>query len=351
MNKRTIAVLYGGRSGEHEVSLRSAESIIAGLRQLGEFAVLPVLITKDGVWLLDGDRVAILPDPQVGGLYVLEGEKAGEVIVLDVVFPVLHGTYGEDGTVQGLLELAKIPYVGAGVAGSAVGMDKVLMKAALLAEGLPVGKFRWFTADAWKKEKEKIADEIADALAFPCFVKPANLGSSVGISKAYDRQALFAAVEEAFVYDRRVLVEKFLAGREIECSVLGNDDPKASVPGEVIPGNDFYDYHAKYIDDTSTLVIPAELSPELTEKLQELAVKTFVTLDCSGLGRIDFFVEDDGQVWINEINTLPGFTSISMYPKLWEASGISFNDLLRQLIGLAMDRYVQKDSLKTTFDA
>ncbi|MDW7684314.1 MAG: D-alanine--D-alanine ligase family protein [Bacillota bacterium] len=352
MNTRTVAVLYGGRSGEHEVSLRSAASIIAGLRQLDGLKVMPVLITKDGSWLLEGKRVAILPDPQVGGLYLLEGENAGEIINVDVVFPVLHGTYGEDGTVQGLLDLARIPYVGAGVSGSAVGMDKIFMKAALLAEGLPVGDYRWFTAAQWAKDQENITADITEALGFPCFVKPANLGSSVGISKAYDRSALVDAVTEALSYDRRVLVEKFLPGREIECSVLGHDNPLASVPGEVIPGADFYDYHAKYIDDSSQLVIPAQMPAEMTEKIRDLAVKTFVVLDCSGLGRIDFFVDDSqGLVWINEINTLPGFTTISMYPKLWEASGTAFNELLSRLIELAVECHAQKENLKTTFDA
>lgn len=351
MRQKTVVVLYGGRSGEHEVSLRSAAAIIAGLRQLEEFAVLPVFITKDGTWLLAEQRVAILPDPQVGGLYILEGENAGDVIPVDVVFPVLHGTYGEDGTVQGLLELARIPFIGAGVLGSAVGMDKILMKAALLSAGLPVGEYFWFTASNWEEERELMAEKIESKLGYPCFVKPANLGSSVGISKAYDREGLNAAVAEAVTYDRRILVEKFLQGREIECSVLGNDNPQASVLGEVIPCNDFYDYRAKYIDDNSRLVIPAQLPEGLMEQVKKLAVETFVALDCSGLGRVDFFVdEEQNQVWVNEINTLPGFTAISMYPKLWEASGVPFNQLLTQLVSLAIQRYTQKEKLKTTFD-
>ena len=278
MRQRTVVVLYGGRSGEHEVSLRSAASIITGLRQLEEFDVLPVLITKDGTWLLEERRVAILPDPQVGGLYVLEGQNAGGVIPVDVVFPVLHGTYGEDGTVQGLLELARIPFVGAGVLGSAVGMDKILMKAALQSAGLPVGDYLWFTASSWEEDQDAIAEKIATELGYPCFVKPANLGSSVGISKAYDKEGLNIAVAEALAYDRRILVEKFLRGREIECSVLGNDDPQASVLGEIIPSNDFYDYRAKYIDDNSRLVIPAQLSDQLTDQVRKQAVETFVEI-------------------------------------------------------------------------
>lgn len=351
MKRKTVAVLYGGRSGEHEVSLRSAASIMEGLRAQPDLNVLPVCISKEGTWRLEDVRVALLPDPAVGGLYILEGQQAGQVLPVDVVFPVLHGTYGEDGTVQGLLELAQIPYVGAGVAGSAIGMDKILMKAALLAEGLPVGPYVWFTAAGWRLEQEKITRQVEEELGYPCFVKPANLGSSVGISKAYDRGELAAAVAEALAYDRRVLVEKFLPGHEIECSVLGNDEPKASVLGEIIPSNDFYDYNAKYHDDRSQLVIPADLPEEMTETIRRLAVRTFVALDCAGLGRVDFFADDaTGDVWVNEINTLPGFTSISMYPKLWEAAGIPFANLLQELIALAEERFAQKAGQKTTFE-
>jgi D-alanine-D-alanine ligase len=347
---KTIAVLYGGRSGEHEVSLRSAAAILAGLQAQQDLTVLPVFISKEGSWQLDGVRVAVLPHPGVGGLFVLEGENAGSVIAVDLVFPVLHGTYGEDGTVQGLLELARIPYVGAGVPGSAVGMDKILMKAALLAEGLPVGPYLWFTGAKWLSDKERLAAQVEKELGFPCFVKPANLGSSVGISKAYHRQGLLEAVAEALAYDRRILVEKFLPGREIECSVLGNDQPRASILGEIIPANDFYDYTAKYLDNRSRLVIPANLPERLAKKVRELAVQTFVALDCAGLGRVDFLVDDQHeQIWVNELNTLPGFTSISMYPKLWGATGVSFNELLLELISLAEERFREKEKLKTTF--
>jgi D-alanine-D-alanine ligase len=352
MSKKTIAVLYGGRSGEHEVSLRSAASIMEGLRAQQELNVVPVFIDKDGTWHSENVRVTILPDPTIRGLYVLEGEQAGSVIPVDVAFPVLHGTYGEDGTVQGLLELARIPYVGAGVPGSSIGMDKILMKAALLAVGLPVGPYVWFNASGWEQDQEKLALQVETDLGYPCFVKPANLGSSVGISKAYNREELDAAVAEALQYDRRVLVEKHLLGREIEVSVLGNDEPKASVPGEIIPCNDFYDYSAKYIDDRSELVIPAQMPEDMATKVRAYAVETFIALDCAGLGRVDVFVDDDrGQIWVNEINTLPGFTSISMYPKLWEATGIGFNALLLELIRLAEERFAQKESLKTTFEA
>lgn len=348
--RKKIAILYGGRSGEHEVSLISARSVMEGLSQLAEYEVVPVFITKDGEWQLHGNRVALLPDPSIGGLYLLDGESGNDIVSIDVVFPVLHGTFGEDGTVQGLLELAQIPYVGAGVAGSAVGMDKIFMKAILKAFGLPVGDYLWFTTTRWEKEKKELTADIAAKLGFPCFVKPANLGSSVGITKVYKESELEPAVEEALLYDQRVIVEKFLAGREIECSVLGNDKPAASLPGEIIPCNDFYDYKAKYLDDRSTLIIPAELKPETVKKVQELAVKAFLALDCAGLARVDFFVEENEQkIWINEINTLPGFTSISMYPKLWEASGLPFPELLRRLVELAEERAAKRARLRRSY--
>ena len=349
MNKK-IAVLYGGRSGEHEISLRSAEAIMNGLRNIPGYEVLPVFITKEGSWQLNGNRVTILADPEIKGLYILDGELAGDTVTIDVVFPVLHGTYGEDGTVQGLLEMAQLPYVGAGVTGSAVGMDKILMKAVLQAFKLPVGEYLWFTNNMWQKKQNTLITRIEEKLGYPCFVKPANLGSSVGISKVYNRPQLVRGVEDALQYDRRVVVEKTLVGREIECSVLGNDEPMASLPGEIIPCNDFYDYRAKYLDERSALVIPAELAPEISEKVRQLAVQTFKVLDCAGLARVDFFVNDESkEIWVNEINTLPGFTTISMYPKLWEATGVSFAELLIKLIELAEERFKQKTALKTTF--
>ena len=349
--KKKIAVLYGGRSGEHEVSLRSAAAIMEGLRSLPDFEVLPVFITKEGSWQLNGSRVTVLPDPDLKGLYILDGERAGNLVTVDVIFPVLHGTYGEDGTVQGLLELARIPYVGAGVAGSAIGMDKILMKAALKAAGLPVGDYLWFTAFDWQQEPDKWLAAVKAELGFPCFIKPANLGSSVGISKAYNEQQLREAIEEALLYDLRVIAEKFIAGREIECSVLGNDEPQASLPGEIIPSNDFYDYQAKYLDGRSRIIIPAQLAPEIIDEIRHLAVETFKVLACAGLARVDLFVnEAAGKIWINEINTMPGFTEISMYPKMWEATGLPFTELLQQLIQLAEERVRQKEALKTSIE-
>ncbi len=347
---KKVAVLYGGRSGEHEVSLRSAAAVIDGLKQLDNIEVLPIFIDKDGTWLLHGNRVAFLPDPNVGGFYLLEGESAGQVLTVDVVFPVLHGPFGEDGTVQGLLELASLPYVGAGVAGSALGMDKILMKAVLREAGVPVAEHIWFTAYGWVHKEQEYVAAVGDKLGYPCFVKPANLGSSVGVNKAYNSEELRAAVAEALCYDRRVLVEKMLDGLEVECSVLGNDDPQASLPGQIIPCNDFYDYRAKYLDDRTRLIIPAELPPELTEKVRDLAVKTFCAVDCSGYARVDFFVEvESGRIWVNEINTIPGFTEISMFPKLWEASGLPFPRLLQKLLELAEERAQQKEKLKTEY--
>ncbi|HHU30022.1 MAG TPA: D-alanine--D-alanine ligase [Firmicutes bacterium] len=348
--KKKIAVLYGGRSGEHEVSVNSAAAVIENLAKTDSFEILPVFINKEGVWQLHDNRVAILADPAIGGLYILDGESAGNVITVDVVFPVLHGTYGEDGTLQGLLELARLPYVGAGVTGSAVGMDKIIMKAVLRDAGLPVGEHLWFTAHSWQKNQEELLEKIQEQLGFPCFVKPANLGSSVGITKAYSRTELIEGIADALQYDRRILVEKFLGGREIECSVLGNDEPAASVPGEIVPCNDFYDYNAKYIDTRSELIIPAELDEETSARIRKLAVESFLALDCAGMARVDFFVaEESGRIWINELNTIPGFTSISMYPKLWEASGLPFPELLYKLVTLAEERAAERARLKTTY--
>ncbi len=365
MDRKRVAVLFGGRSGEHEVSLRSADSIMEGLRRHGGFEVLPVGITPAGAWYLGDDvlpalrageepetglPVTVIADPGRRGLYVLAGDRAGENIRVDVVFPVLHGPYGEDGTVQGLLELARLPYVGAGVLGSAAGMDKIVMKAVLKDGGVPVGPYLWFLVSDWEEGSERIRTEVALKLGYPCFVKPANLGSSVGITKVYLEKDLDRAVREAARYDRRLLVEKYLPGREIEVSVLGNDRPRASVPGEIRPCNDFYDYHAKYIDDRSQIIIPADLPAPVAGRVRELAVKTFTLLDCAGLGRVDFFVDDKtGQVWVNEINTIPGFTSISMYPKMWEASGLPFTALLETLIDLALERHAAREALETVY--
>ncbi len=362
MQKLRSAVLFGGRSGEHEVSLRSAVSVMAAMDK-EKYEIVPIGISKSGQWwaghevmpafeagVEKGDRVALLPEATSGELLFLAGDSIYRRQKLDVVFPVLHGPYGEDGTIQGLLDLAGIPYVGAGVLGSAVGMDKVVMKMVLKNSGLPVGEYIYFTSMDFAGNPGYWLGAVEEKCDYPCFVKPANLGSSVGVAKAKNRQELAKAIREASLYDVKVLVEKALTGKEVECSVLGNYNPRASVVGEVIPCNEFYDYKAKYIDDRSELIIPAPLSESLTQKVRSLAVKTFRALNCFGLGRVDFFANPaTEEVYINEINTIPGFTSISMYPKLWEASGLKYADLIDELIELALERHKIVSSLCTTY--
>ena len=314
-----VAVLYGGRSGEHEISLRSAESIIAGLDR-AKYDVQRIFITPDGHW----QPRPISPEP---------GGNPG----IDVVFPVLHGTFGEDGTVQGLLELAGLPYVGAGVLASAVAMDKEITKRLLAERGLPVVEYYTVARDR----------ENHSHLPFPRFVKPANLGSSVGISKVNNCAELQAALELAGQYDRKILVERGIAGREFECSVLGSERPLAAVPCEVIPSRDFYDYEDKYLLDAAKLIVPARLTPEQTAEMQRLAVAAYQAVDCEGMARVDFLMETaTGKLYINEINTIPGFTSISMYPKMWEAAGVPFAELLDRLIDLAMERHRIRESTR-----
>ena len=379
--KLKVGILFGGRSGEHEVSLKSACSVMAALDE-AKYDIVPIGITREGTWLAGNDPmkalstgnlpggnvpVAVVPDPGVGGLIYLGSSETeeisraaegsgppdfipGKIEKLQVVFPVLHGTYGEDGTVQGLLELAGIPYVGPGVLAASAGMDKVVMKMLFQQVGLPIGKYLFFLKREWRENREKYVEQIEKELGYPCFIKPANLGSSVGISKAADREQLIQGIEEAARYDRRIVVEEHLQGKEIEVSVLGNDEPEASVPGEIIPCNDFYDYQAKYIDDRSELIIPAELGEKLTAEVRSMAVKVFKAVDGSGMGRVDFFVDPLKEtVVVNEINTIPGFTQVSMYPKLWEASGLSYSHLLDRLINLALERFQEKAELKTIF--
>ncbi len=364
--KLKVMVLFGGRSAEHEVSLQSAKSVIEALDK-DKYEIIPVGIGKDGRWylpekstyLLNSDNPKLIKLNQSNANVLLApGDNDHHELVslqsgaracqIDVVFPVLHGTYGEDGTVQGLLRLANVPFVGAGTLGSAVGMDKDVFKRLLRDADIPTARFLVFKA----KEKSQIdAHSISVKLGLPIFVKPANLGSSVGVSKAHSQQELVLAIEHAFRYDRKILIEEFIPGREIECSVLGNDEPIASLPGEIIPTHEFYSYNAKYIDERGAeLVIPAKLDPETTNKIQSLSVKTFKAACCEGMARVDLFLADNGQLYINEINTIPGFTKISMYPKLWEASGISYRELLDRLIELAVERHRQEQELKTTHD-
>ncbi|MBI5248118.1 MAG: D-alanine--D-alanine ligase, partial [Desulfomonile tiedjei] len=289
------------------------------------------------------------PDPEHRGFLLIGGDGKTKNIHVDVIFPVLHGTYGEDGTLQGLLELANVPYVGCGVLASAVGMDKVLMKKAFRENGLEVGPFFWFLKCEWQHKKSEIMEKMRQA-SFPLFVKPANLGSSVGINKVCDPSEFDSAVEAAASYDRKILVEDGVPGRELEVSVLGNDKPTASLPGEVIPHGQFYDYEEKYIRDTTELIIPAELPPHVCEKAQETAVAAFKAVDGSGLARVDMFLTPDNRIVVNEINTLPGFTSISMYPKLWEATGIPYAELVTRLVELALERHSEKQAIRTDRD-
>jgi len=362
--KLRVAVIFGGRSGEHEVSLVSATSVIAALDP-ARYDVVPVGISRDGRWLSSADTLHLLksrapldripecflpPDPTRRSLV---GAGGGPSIgPIDVAFPVVHGTYGEDGTLQGLLELADIPYVGAGVIGSALGMDKILQKKLFAQEGLPVARYVWFPAEGLAHAPRRVVSAVEDALRYPVFVKPANTGSSVGIAKAHDRKELRAALAVAAHYDRKVIVEQGVTrAREVEVSVLGNDDPEASVPGEVIPSNEFYDYDAKYVDGKTQTVIPARLGAGAAARLRRFAVQAFRALDCAGMARVDFFVQQKtGRIVLNEVNTIPGFTPISMYPKLWEASGLPYPLLLDRLIALALERHTRKRSLRTSYD-
>ncbi len=358
----TVAVLFGGQSGEHEVSLVSAQAVMAALDPT-RYRVVPVGIGKDGRWLVGSGAMGALvaaADPDMlpaGAAYpqeALEPDEmdvahtggAGQISVarllppgVDVVFPVLHGPRGEDGTVQGVLELAGVPYVGCGVAASAVGMDKGLMKAAFAAAGLPLLPWLLVRRIDWQRNPTAIYDQIESQLAYPVFVKPANMGSSVGVSKAKDRTGLAIALEEAAQYDRRIVVEQGIPAREIEISVLGNDEPEVSIPGEVVPSGEWYDYHAKYLGGQSAIHIPAPISDELVTEVRTLAVRAFQSIDGAGLARVDFLLDkENGQIWINEVNTMPGFTPISMYAKMWAASGLEYSALLDRLISLALER-------------
>jgi D-alanine-D-alanine ligase len=370
--KLKIGVIFGGRSGEHEVSLQSAQSVMAALDR-HKYEVVPIGITRNGRWLT-GDVVAalnsgteeamtatLLPDPKTRSLMQMEMQEKlptnlAAVTELDVIIPVLHGTYGEDGTVQGLLELADIPYVGAGVVGSAVGMDKAIFKQVMMANGIAVLPWCLFSAQAWRKNREAILTEVEAALSYPIFTKPANLGSSVGICKCQDRTRLAAGMDEAAQYDRRIVVEQGIDGRELEVSVLGNDEPIASVVGEIRPHREFYDYAAKYLaepgsPDESELIIPAELDEETAEAVRALAVQAYRAIDCAGMARVDMLLDrETGTVYLNEINTIPGFTQISMYPKLWEATGLSYPELLDRLIDLAVERFEEKGRLKRSYN-
>ena len=348
--KLKIGVLFGGKSAEHEVSLQSARNVINSLDK-SKYEVVPIGITKSGKWLLGGTSNYLLNqnNPKLIKLntackeIVPINDEVRTREKIDVIFPVMHGPFGEDGAMQGLLKLAGVPFVGASVLGSAVGMDKDIMKRLLRDAGIPVGKFI-----AVKLGEKRNFSQVKKILGKVVFVKPANLGSSVGINKVRNEKEFKYAIKDAFKYDTKILIEEFIPGREIECAVLGNDKPIASLPGEIIAGQEFYSYDAKYIDDTSRVEIPAKIDKKTQKKIRELAVKTFKALNCEGLGRVDFFLKKNGQVLVNEINTIPGFTDISMSPKLWEASGIPQSKLLDRLIELALERFNREKKLKTS---
>ena len=366
--KIRVGLVFGGRSGEHEVSLASARSVMANLDS-NKYEVVPLGITKNGTWLL-GDEpthalvqgtqqqttaehttaVTLTGDPTVRRLIPLQGnERLRDDGALDVIFPVLHGTYGEDGTLQGLLEMANVPYVGCGVLGAALGMDKEKMKMVFSSVGLPNVDYFVCRRNEWERSPETVMNVVEQSLGYPCFVKPVNMGSSVGINKAHNRTELEHALQVAADYDRKIIIERGINCRELECAVLGNDEPIVSVVGEVVSSGEFYDYNAKYIDGKSQVVIPADLPQATAEEVRRQAIKAFLALDLSGLSRVDFFLErETNKVYINEVNTLPGFTEISMYPKLWAASGLSYPQLLDRLIELAIERHADRQRNKTS---
>lgn len=376
--KIRIGLIYGGKSGEHDVSLQTALAVMKAV-DFTKYEITPFYISKKGEWrsgtpLLGpaeskealtfstedtGAPASNALAPIFGGIQT-KGDVAvssitsagAEDLGLDVVFPLLHGTFGEDGTIQGLLEMANIPYVGAGVLASAVGMDKVMMKKVFAQEGLPQCIFRHFTRTEWEKNRAYHLMELETAIGYPCFVKPANLGSSVGISKARNQEELIAAVAFAFQYDRKVIIEENIDAREIEVAVLGNDEPIASVVGEIVSSNEFYDYKAKYLDGKSAMIIPAEISQEVSDEVRALALRAFLAVDGSGLSRVDFFLgKIDQKIYINEINTMPGFTPFSMYPLLWQETGKPYKELLDDLIRLALERHAAKQNIQYSFDA
>jgi D-alanine-D-alanine ligase len=352
-----IGILFGGRSGEHEVSLASAASVIRGLDP-DKYEAVPIGISKEGHWLIGsaaqkmlpevlkgGQRVMMTADPTDAALVRLDGSGGGQR--LDVVFPVMHGTFGEDGTIQGLLDLAGLPFVGAGVLGSAIAMDKDVAKRLLQVAKIPV--VPWITVQRhdWERNPEEIQGAIELKFQYPVFVKPATLGSSVGMTKVHSREELAPALNLAAEFAMKILVEQCVVGREIEVSVLGNHDPKASVPGEIVPHREFYDYAAKYLEEGTQLLIPAKLKPAELKKIRTYSVEAFRALELSGMARVDFFLEkESGKIFLNEVNTIPGFTSISMYPKMWEASGIPFRELIDKLIELALEQHAEKARTK-----
>jgi D-alanine-D-alanine ligase len=354
-----VGVLFGGRSGEHEVSIASAQSVLRALDP-EKYEAVPIGIAKDGRWLVGegaqkllpdvlkrGHRVVLPPDPIAGSLMSVGESPAGPPSRVDVMFPVLHGTFGEDGTVQGLLDLAGVPYVGAGVLASSVGMDKDVQKRLFREAGIPVVEYLAVARTEWQRDPAAIEKAVARKFRYPVFVKPATLGSSVGMTKVRRARDLAAAMNEAAQFAQKILVERAITGREIEVAVLGNLDPQTAVPGEIIPHREFYDYTAKYLEEGTQLRIPATLAPAQVKKFQDYARRAFLAIECRGMARVDFFLERrTGKIYLNELNTIPGFTSISMYPKMWEASGISYSQLIDRLIELALEEHQEKSRTK-----
>ena len=378
MKKLRVGVIYGGRSGEHDVSIASAAAVVQNLDR-NRYEAIPIRIEKDGRWLIadrlptsasaadvieqsrahagqrpgrGGREAHLLAHPGDEQIMTIERGSTPAItgLGLDIVFPVLHGPYGEDGTVQGLLELANIPYVGAGVLASAVGMDKAVAKLVFAARGLPQTKYLVVLRQRWMSASAAVTDDVTSQLGYPVFVKPANLGSSVGISKVKSERELAAAIGLAAEYDRKIVIEAAVPNaREIEIAVLGNDHPEVSVPGEIVPSREFYDFEAKYLDDDSRLIIPAQLSADVTAEVTRLAIDVFRSVDCAGMARVDFLMDGrTGALYVNEINTIPGFTTISMYSKMWAASGIAYPDLLDRLLTLARERHTEKQQLRTS---
>lgn len=367
--KIRVGLIFGGKSGEHEVSLASAQSVANAIDK-DKYDVVLIGITKQGRWLAgegswkqlstaisspllknvngNGSVTSMQLMPHVDSTLDLSSPLAS----IDVAFPLVHGPLGEDGTIQGLLELADTPYVGAGVAASAVGMDKILMKDIFRSHQLPITDFIGIPRKKWESDPEDVIQNVESKLGYPCFVKPANLGSSVGVSKAHNWDELTQALANAAKYDRKIVAERALDAREIECSVLGNEEPMASLPGEIIPHREFYDYAAKYDDSTGTeLRVPAHLAPEIIQEIKEMAIRAFLAIDCSGMARVDFLLERrTSKIFLNEINTIPGFTQVSMYPKMWEQSGLPYSNLIDRLIRLALERYADKKKNQTSYD-
>jgi len=372
--KLRVGVIFGGRSGEHEVSLRSAGSVVQAI-DTTRYEIIPIAIAKEGKWLSPPDAavllpaaaqaklsnkilpstrrdVAILGDPSHRGLITLNNNSRESSEPLDLIFPVLHGTYGEDGTIQGLLDMANVPYVGCGVLASACGMDKVAMKSLFQNAELPICKYIWFLRSEWQKDPDSILRRTKQKLGYPCFVKPANLGSSVGVSKAIDKKSLAQAINLAARFDRKIIVEENINGREIECAILGNDDPQASLPGEYVIHEEsarFLDYTEKYSSTGHVeFVVPARLSKAMTDKLRKMAIRAFKSVDGAGLARVDFFVTENNELILNELNTMPGLTDVSGYPKMWAASGLNFSQLINRLVELAFERHQDKMQNQTT---